>query len=41
MEVAVRDVGIVLQAGHRKQIVAVGGFPDVDEIDERSRWSQR
>ena len=26
--------GIVLQARHRKQIVAVGRLPDVDQIDE-------
>src|SRR5258708_2885683 len=34
MEVAVRDVRVVLEARHRKQIVAVRRFPDVDEPGE-------
>ena len=32
MEVAVGDVRVVLEAGHREQVVAVGRLPDVDEI---------
>ena len=32
VEVAVGDVRVVLQAGDREEIVAVGRFPDVDEI---------
>ena len=32
VKVAVGDVRVVLQAGDGKEIVAIGGFPDVDEI---------
>jgi hypothetical protein len=34
VEIAARDIGVVLQAGDREQIVAVGRLPDVDEVAE-------
>ena len=34
VEVAVGNIGIVLQARHRKQIVAIGSLPHIDEIGQ-------
>src|SRR5262245_50252095 len=35
VEVAARDVGVVLQARHREEVVSIGRFPDVDEVGQR------
>jgi len=34
VEVAVGDVRVMLQARHRKQIVAIGSLPHIDEVGQ-------